>query len=332
MLIPVSGYDQGQPQFSSFIKREISFLEGAGAEILPLYVGSRYSLKENYGIAREVARISQREKIQVIHVQTGTAALFSLFGRKLPPMVITLGGSEILGYPAKGMWWKLRGIVARWVSFLTGSRAARIIAVSPNIKQKLPQSLRSKTVVLPRAVNTSEFQLISKHEARSKLGWEQQGHYVIFSNPRLGTNVKNLPLAEEVIRQASLQIVQKIHLEIIQNKSPEEVVQMMNAADALLVTSYHEGSPNVVKEAMACNLPVVSVPCGDVPERLQAVQPSAIAGYDAGELAAALLQAINKGERSNGREILIKQGLDRESTTQKMMEVYQSLHHQPVSS
>lgn len=330
MLIPVSGYKGGQAQYSTFIKREIHFLETAGVVVFPFYVGSRYSLKENYGTAREVARISQREKIEVIHVQTGTAGLFSLFERKLPALVITLGGSEILGYPAKGLLWKLRGTIARWVSFLTCRRAARIIAVSPNIKQKLPQSLRSKTVVLPRAVNTSEFQLIPKHEARSKLGWQQQGHYVIFSNPRLGTNVKNLPLAEEVIGQASRQ-GQEIHLEIIHGKTPEEVVQMMNAADALLVTSYHEGSPNVVKEAMACNLPVVSVPCGDVPERLINVWPSKVCDYEAENLAQALKEVIDINIRSNGREVLMEQGIDQSSTISRLKAIYEEARNESYS-
>jgi teichuronic acid biosynthesis glycosyltransferase TuaC len=38
----------------------------------------------------------------------------------------------------------------------------------------------------------------------------------------------------------------------------EQVPIWLNASDVLLVTSHHEGSPTIVKEALACNLPIVS--------------------------------------------------------------------------
>jgi len=47
-------------------------------------------------------------------------------------------------------------------------------------------------------------------------------------------------------------------------------------ADVLLNPSYHEGSPNVVKEAMACGLPVVAADCGDVRKRLAGCTPEAV--------------------------------------------------------
>jgi glycosyltransferase involved in cell wall biosynthesis len=77
----------------------------------------------------------------------------------------------------------------------------------------------------------------------------------------------------------------------------------MNAADVLLLTSHREGSPNSVKEAMACNLPVVSVDVGDVAERLETVSPSVVHTEDS-DLTAALVELLRAGERSNGREII----------------------------
>src|SRR5690606_31789373 len=98
-----------------------------------------------------------------------------------------------------------------------------------------------------------------------------------------------------------------IQMEIIHKKSKEEVLNMLNGANALLVTSLHEGSPNIVKEAMACNLPIVSVNCGDVSERLNGVKNcSVVDKYDAELLANELNEILNRRERSNGREKLFE--------------------------
>src|SRR4029077_13107866 len=88
-----------------------------------------------------------------------------------------------------------------------------------------------------------------------------------------------------------------------------DVALKMSAADCLLVTSIHEGSPNIVKEAMACNLPVVTVRCGDVEERLAGVQPGSVAPYDPARLASSIRQVLERGGRSNGRDELVRQGL-----------------------
>ena len=129
-----------------------------------------------------------------------------------------------------------------------------------------------------------------------------------------GQVVKNRPLAENVITQ--LQTSQAdIRMEVISTCSREEVALRMNASDCLLVTSLHEGSPDLVKEAMACNLPVVSVPCGDVPERLRDVKPGGVCSYDAPSLAKMIETVLQTGLRSNGREQLFLQGLDIVSVT-----------------
>ena len=100
---------------------------------------------------------------------------------------------------------------------------------------------------------------------------------------------------------------------------------MLNAADCLLVTSLHEGSPNIVKEAMACNLPVVSVPCGDVVERLKATQPGMVCPYDASALACGMAVVLGEGHRSNGREQLVAQGLTLLRVAEQLIQLYRSV-------
>jgi glycosyltransferase involved in cell wall biosynthesis len=76
----------------------------------------------------------------------------------------------------------------------------------------------------------------------------------------------------------------------------------MNASDCLLHTSASEGSPNVVKEALACNLPVVATPAGDIRDLLSGVTDSYVCAPIVGELADALVRCLDPPRRSNGRE------------------------------
>ena len=99
----------------------------------------------------------------------------------------------------------------------------------------------------------------------------------------------------------------------------------INAADCLLVTSLHEGSPNIVKEAMACNLPVITVPCGDVEERLASVQPGCVASYDATQLTSSIRQVLEWGGRSNGRDELVRQGLTARTVAARLSRFYDRL-------
>ncbi|NJO06276.1 MAG: glycosyltransferase family 4 protein [Chloroflexaceae bacterium] len=95
----------------------------------------------------------------------------------------------------------------------------------------------------------------------------------------------------------------------------------MNAADCLLFTSDYEGSPNIVKEAMACNLPIVSVDVGDVVERLKDVQPSRIVQRDPHDLGQAVADILTMGKRSNGREIAERE-LSNEHIAKRIIDVY----------
>ena len=91
-------------------------------------------------------------------------------------------------------------------------------------------------------------------------------------------------------------------LEVLDGAVPAgRIVTYMNAADCLLLTSDSEGSPNVVKEALACDLPVVSVDVGDVRERVAGVTPGAVVGRDPEALGAALAAILRDPVRSDGR-------------------------------
>jgi teichuronic acid biosynthesis glycosyltransferase TuaC len=108
---------------------------------------------------------------------------------------------------------------------------------------------------------------------------------------------------------------------------PEQIPTLLSAADCLLLTSSVEGSPNVVKEALACNLPVVSTDVGDVSKLLSDVRPSAVCPPDASELARALLECVDPPQRSNGRAMTA--ALDEDEIAARLLSIYRSVAADP---
>jgi glycosyltransferase involved in cell wall biosynthesis len=113
---------------------------------------------------------------------------------------------------------------------------------------------------------------------------------------------KGLKFLQSAIHVAE-QSVGPIRLVILDGSvRPEMVPCHLNASDCLALASVFEGSPNVVKEALACNVPVVATDVGDVSERLEEVFPSRVVKRDVVEFANALVEVLLDGRRSNGRQ------------------------------
>ena len=143
--------------------------------------------------------------------------------------------------------------------------------------------------------------------------------YVLFAGA-FDNPVKNAPLAKEVMK-----LLGDDNAELVELKgySREEVTLLMCAADAFLMTSFSEGSPQVVKEAMACGCPIVSVDVGDVGERTEGVDGCYVTtSSNAQELAVLLKKAISFEGKTNGRDKLDADGLDNKNMAQQLIQIY----------
>jgi glycosyltransferase involved in cell wall biosynthesis len=226
------------------------------------------------------------------------------------------------------MIWRLRSKAGRAIGIAAARRASAIVVKSRNLFEALPQELSSKATILPNGVDTEFFRPMDMSECRSRLGWSLESKIVLF-NASYAVNKanKNPELAQRTMVCAS-SLVPGIIMKTMSKNTRDEVRLMLNAADCLLVTSLHEGSPNVVKEAMACNLPVVSVNCGDVAERLRRVVPSALCDYDPQALARAIAGIVSRSVRSNGREEIEAQGLSAYTVAERLIQLYYTVLQQ----
>lgn len=192
------------------------------------------------------------------------------------------------------------GAVSSLASQIAALGARRIITKSMVLKKTLWPMSRQKCVVIPNGVDLAAFYPIDRDKARARLGWPGKDRIIIFFSSG-GAAVKDQVLAEKVFS-----IVQDrmpdVQLKLVDDVPHEDLVYYYNAADLMLLTSYHEGSNNSLKEAMCCNLPVVSVDCGDARERLEGVSNSWVEkSRNPYALAQRIFEIFNSRHRSDGR-------------------------------
>ncbi len=161
---------------------------------------------------------------------------------------------------------------------------------------------------------------MSQEEARLRLGLPLNERLVLFVG-RPTQARKRFEISERAVEILNRSLPSK--LIIAWGVDHAEMPTYMNACDVLVFTSMQEGSPNAVKEALACNLPVVSVPVGDVAMRIQGIEGCQLCADDSPEgVAAALERVLRRGQRSASRERV--KNLDEKIITGQVIRIYQS--------
>lgn len=241
----------------------------------------------------------------VIHAHYGLSGLFANLQRRVP-IVTTYHGSDINDKKVL-RFSKVAMRLSAWNVFV--SRKILEIA-SPKKKYKL----------LPCGIDLSDLQLTKKGEARRKMNLQANEKYILFAGA-FDVEVKNAPLAKEAV--ALLQDDQTKLLEL-KGYTREEVTLLMCAADAFLLTSFMEGSPQVIKEALACGCPVVSVDVGDVKERVAGIEGCYVANTrESEELADLLQKAMSFEGKTKGHDRIVADGLDNMQVAKQLVEIYE---------
>jgi glycosyltransferase involved in cell wall biosynthesis len=294
--------------------RQIASVRAVGAEVDVLEIKGFPKLKYLQALPR---LWSLARSVDLIHAHYGYCAWLarSCYSK---PVVVSFMGDDLLGTPdSKGRVSALSKLVVRMDCLIARTVDAVIVKSAEMANVIAP----AKAHIIPNGVDLQTFRPMDAYEARTLLGWTEGKRYILFpgcpDEPR-----KGFPLARTAVMNAAPQTAEPLELVPLWGVAPDRVPLYMNACDALLMTSFLEGSPNVVKEAMACNLPVVSVPVGDVPELLAGVKGCVTCPREAEALGAALVQVVGDGRRSAGRMALQCKGLDQESVARKIITVY----------
>jgi glycosyltransferase involved in cell wall biosynthesis len=318
LMITSEWAEPGSTRPTVFIRRQAEFLTAAGVAVdVFAFHGGKKPLNYLSAWARVWPRL-QSGHYDVVHAQFGQSGLLAL-PRRLP-LVVTFRGCDLLGIIGDGHGRPtLRGRLLQRASRFVARRANAVILVSEHMREGL--KTRAPVHVIPSGLDLELFRPHPQAEARQQLGLDPSARLVLFvGSPKEAR--KRYPLAQQAVALLNERL--PATLIVAWGMTHDKIPLYMSAANALVVTSMQEGSPNVVKEALACNLPVVSLPVGDVPERLAGVAGTEVVTDDRPEtIAAALERVLRRGGRIEGRAAVRQ--LDENVLTQKVIDIYRSV-------
>ena len=243
----------------------------------------------------------------LIHAHYSLSAITASLTLK-KPLVVSLMGSDV--YSSGLTLWMIR--------FLSGFYWDVTIVKSEEMKKKLRLK---KSRVIPNGVNSDLFKPIDRKESCQKLGWEPEKIHILFPANK-NRSEKNFTLAK-----ATFDLLKETNtlLHTLENVPNQLMPYYYNAADVVLMTSLWEGSPNVIKEALACNAPVVATDVGDIRKNIENLKSCYITGFDPREIAEAINKVLESGERPNGQSRIIDLGLEEGMIAQELIGIYKEL-------
>lgn len=256
-----------------------------------------------------------KNKYDLVHIHFGLSGLYLLWPfRKKVPTLITFHGSDIQKESTHNYW-----IVK--VSKYVATKVDAAITLN-NKMNNLVRSLGCKTYKIPCSVDTGIFTATSNHREKA----DGRTVKIVFPSNR-ERQVKNFPLFKEVIEILKTKYNLDIKYFELKNMSRAEIAKLYGEVDLLLLTSKSEGSPQVVKEAMSCNLPCVCTPVGDVVDLLDGVKYCYVSQHhDANELAELAYKSIKREENGiNGIEKIMKLGIDENTIVERVYGLYKEL-------
>ncbi len=253
----------------------------------------------------------KKNDYHIVHAHYSLSAFVaSLSGSK--PLVVSLMGSDV-----KSKSWT-KSFIKIFNYFFWKS----CIVKSAEMKK----DLGIKNIhIIPNGVDFELHKPLDQDKALIELKWDPGKKHILFAaDPHRPE--KNYKLAKETFRFI---IYDEVELHFLKNVPHQQIPVYFAASNVVLLTSFWEGSPNVIKEAMACNCPVVATDVGDIKEIISGVEGCYISSFDPSDLANKLKLALQFGKRTNGREHI--EHLKEENIAQKIIGIYKEILNEKSS-
>jgi len=297
-----------------FVRNQIDSLGRHGLNIKLKCIGRPFG-----GYSRIFSFRTEINEADIIHCHFGHTGSLALFWKLLErkPLVVSYCGDDLMGGVTEEGSYHLKG---RLLASLN-SLLSRYVDCAVVKSRQLAEKVKTKRVeLIPNGVDMDLFREMDKQKARKKIGLETDEERIFFFLGQKNEPVKNFSLFEKSLTYLNF----KFKFFVLENISYKDVVYYMNAADVCVLTSLHEGSPNVIKEAMACNRPIVSVDVGDVRELLGPVEGCFVVRHDPKEIAGAIRKSLDF-QKTTARSRLLDLDLDLDGTAKRIIKLYEDI-------
>jgi glycosyltransferase involved in cell wall biosynthesis len=308
---------EGDPSYGCFVKAQMESLRPLGVDYDVLFINGRES-RWNY--LRALPRLWQRlraHRYDLIHAHMGLSGLVAR-SQISAHLVVSFMGFDVTGkfkgsdhVPAFGRFYQLS-------SFLLARLASAVIVKTAELKRWLKLEA---AYVIPNGVDLNLFKPADQAESRRSLGLDLQKKLVLFPYDP-GRAEKRFDLIESAVARAR-QVIPDLEILRISGVPQSRMPLYMNAADVLVLASQSEGSPNTVKEAMATNLPIITVDVGDTAELIGQTEGCHLVHRDCEEIPAKIVEVCRRGMRTRGRERMASYSM--ENVARRIVQVYSTV-------
>jgi len=301
----------------------VPFIRNQGESLAKQGVEVDFYPLEGKGLSGYLKNIKKLRKhlihnnYDLLHAHYSLIGMITVLTLTKKPIVLSLMGSDAYGdYNLEGKR-ILKSYLPMIITQILQPFLNVIIVKSKNIMKYVYR--KKITHLVPNGVNFDRFKPMNREECRQKLGLPLDKKLVLFlanpDDPR-----KNFQLLEKSIPHLQTKNVEVINPFPIKN---EDFPYYLNACDVFVLTSYNEGSPNVIKEAMACNCPIVSTDVGDVKEVISGTEGCYLVSFDHLSLASNIDKVLKRNRKTKGRNNIPH--LNDEKVAEKIISIYQSV-------
>ncbi len=300
-----------------FIKIQGISLSEKGAKVDYFKIQGR-SIKGYINTVYRLRKYLKENSFDLIHAHYNLSGWVAVLAFPKIPIVLSLMGTD-----AYGEYIGINKIIfkSRFMTVLTYMIQPFVNAIISKSKQIESYVYRKKiSYVIPNGISLEFFKRYPP-EIREELDLKKDKNYVLFLGD-VNYKRKNFELAKNAVKLLGNKEVELISPYPV---SHEKVVKYLYAADIFIMTAFIEGSSNVIKEAMACNCPIVSTDAGDAKWVIGDTPGCFITSFDPADVADKLQMALDfaqNNKRTNGRERIIELGLDSETIAGRIVGVY----------
>lgn len=270
-----------------------------------------FPIKGSYLNVRPLLKVISEFKPDIIHAHYGLSGVTAVLQNKVP-VVTTFHNGETLSWPVN------------FITSLFSLRAKHVIYVAQHIYDKCIFKRKDRYSILPCGVNLDDCQITEFNQARKELGFDPNKKYILFGGA-FDNLRKNYPLLKEAIELLDNK-GQIVCLEM-KGLSRQQITKLMCACDVFALPSKSEGSPQALKEAMACNCPIVATDVADIKHLLGELPGHFICSFDKTDVSEKIKSAIKYDNRTSGRERIDKLNLSNTRVASQILDIYTSINN-----